>query len=194
MVTIQIFLIAVIVIYVLNLFVFLETISLFNITLLVFTTVLGMILVNGIVAFVCCKMLPDTLFSADKKIYKVSKKEISFYEKFGIKKWKDKTAELGALNGFKKNKVQEFDNPEYVKRFILETNKGFIDHFISSVVSVIVAFFMPMRFWLTLSFPVALTSVVLNLISVVILRYNMPRLQVLLKFAERKQRKESNIK
>ena len=86
-----------------------------------------------------------------------------------------------------------FDDPEYVKQFILETNKGFVDHFISIIASVIVAFVMPKKFWFALSIPVAITSVILNLISVVVLRYNMPRLRTLLKFAERKQSNQNPI-
>lgn len=187
MLTMQIFLIAVVLIYAINLFVFVQTIGFFNITLIVLAAVVGMILINAIIAVVTCKMLPNKWYDYNKKAFQVSKKEVRFYEKLGIKKWKHKTAELGNLNGFSKNKIEEFDNPEYVKKFILETNKGYIDHLFSIFASIIAAFCMPIRFWLPLSIPVALTSVIINLISVIILRYNMPRLKVMLKFSERKQ-------
>ena len=49
------------------------------------------------------RLLPQNLWRYDKKPFLVSKKEVRFYEKLGIKKWKDKAVpELGASAGFSK--------------------------------------------------------------------------------------------
>ena len=192
MITIQIFLINFIIIYIFNLFLFLGSYGLFGVTLIVVGSVIVMIAMNGLIAIICCKILPDSWFSDKFRIYRTSKKECRFYEKIGIKHWKDKTAELGSLNGFRKNKLAKPEEPEYIKRFILETNKGFLTHFISLFISFLAIFLLPSKFWLPLGLPIALTSFVLNLIPVTILRYNMPRLQVMLKYSERKQNKENN--
>ena len=145
MISTIIFLCAVIFVYVNNLFVFNGALSLWNTTWICAVAILGMIAINGIIAIVCCKILPNKMFDSKFKIFNASKKECEFYEKIGIKKWKDKTAEYGRLNNFKKNKIAEPDNPEYIQRFILENNKGFLTHLISAILSFPAIFIMPMR-------------------------------------------------
>lgn len=190
MISLIIFIIAVVFIYAVNLFLFVGEFGFWFSTLIIFGSIIGMIAINGFIATLCSKWLPDSWFSDKFKFYQVSKKECRFYEKLGIKKWKDKTAELGFLNGFRKNKFADPNNPEYIKKFILETNKGFLNHFISLFISFLAIFILPIKFWLPLGLPIAITSFILNIIPVAILRYNMPRLQVMLKYAERKQNKQ----
>ena len=190
MISLIIFLIAVVFTLSLNLILFANVYSFWIITLIVVGSIIGMIAINGFIAALCSKWLPDSWFSDKFKFYQVSKKECRFYEKLGIKKWKDKTAELGFLNGFRKNKLAEPDNPEYIKKFIMETNKGFLNHFICLFLSFLAIFILPIKFWLPLGLPIAITSFILNLIPVAILRYNMPRLQIMLKYAERNLNKK----
>ena len=191
MITLLIFSIAFILIYILNLCVFLGAISFASITFIYLGSVVGIFLINLLVAGVCCKIFPNKWFNDQLKLYRPTKKECRFYEKIGIKKWKDKTAEWGGLNGFSKNKIEDPNSPEYIKKFILEINKGFLDHFISLFISFFAIFILPSKFWLPMGLPIAITSFILNIIPVFILRYNMPRLQVMLKFAERKAERKS---
>jgi len=146
-----------------------------------------MILINGLVAAICCKLMPDKWFTYKNKFFKAGKKETRFYEKLGIKKWKDKTIELGILNNLIKNKIETMDSPEYIEKFIVENNKGFFEHSVSIVASILAIFIMPKRFWLPMALPIALTSVIINGMAVMILRYNMPRLQTLF---QRKKKEE----
>ena len=185
MISIVIFLIAFISIYVINIFKFMGDMSVWNITWIYLVAVVGMFLINALIASLCCKWLPDKWFNQDKKIFNPSKRECKFYERLGVKKWKDKTIELGILNGFRKNKINDPDSPEYIERFILETNKGFITHALSLVVSFLAIFLMPIKFWLPMALPIAITSFIINLFPVIILRYNMPRLKTMLKFTQR---------
>ena len=92
-----------------------------KLTWIVAVSVLGMIAINGFVATICSKWLPNKCFDSDSKFYMPSKKECKFYEKIGIKKWKDRTLEMGFLNGFRKNKIE--NSPEHIRRFILENKK-----------------------------------------------------------------------
>ena len=63
--------------------------------------------------------MPEKIFNPDKKFFCVNKKERKFYEKLGIKKWKDKVLELGALGGFRKNKLKDGNDPDYLKLYLI---------------------------------------------------------------------------
>ena len=185
MISLIIFFIGVVVTYLTSYLVLGASVGYGHITWICAVAIIGMIAINGLVATVCSKWLPNKWFLGNKKFYTASKKECIFYEKIGIKKWKDRTIELGILNGFRKNKLNEPNNPEYIKRFILENNKGFLTHFVSLFVSAAYVFIMPIKFWLPTALPIAITSILINIMPVMILRYNMPRLQALYKFATR---------
>ena len=168
-----------------NLFIFMDTMLIWDITWIYVVAVVAMIAIDGLVATLCCKWLPDKWFDHNKKIFSPSKRECRFYEALGVKKWKDKTIELGILNGFRKNKIASPDSPEYIERFLLETNKGYITHLLILPVSLLSIFLMPMKFWLPMALPIALTSCIINFLPIIILRYNMPRLKTMLKYSLR---------
>ena len=154
-----------------------------NLIWIVAVAIIGMIAINAIVATVCSKWLPNKCFDVDGKFYMPNKKECKFYERIGIKKWKDKTLEMGFLNGFRKNKIE--NSSEHINRFILENKKGYLTHFVSTIATVLSIFLFPIKFWLPTALPVIITSLILNIIPMMILRYNMPRLKTLLRFNER---------
>ncbi len=187
MISIIIFIAGVLVSCICSLAKFLDSMSWWLILIIVISSVVGMILINGVVAIVCSKLIPNKCFHPEKKFYMPTKKECKFYEKIGIKKWKDRTLEMGFLNGFPKDKV--VNSPEYIERFILEDMKGYLTHFVSLFASVLAIFILPMKFWLTVSIPVIVTSLILNIIPMMILRYNMPRLKTMLKFSLRNVKK-----
>ena len=123
-------------------------------------------------------------FSPDKKLYTVSKKEQRFYEKVGIKFWKDKVWELGALGGFRKNKLND-NTTEYLHRFIIESNKGMLGHIINMFAGFLVIFVLPLKYAWRIGVPVAFVGLVLNLLPTLVLRYNLPKLAVAYKRAKR---------
>ena len=63
------------------------------------------IVVDALVATVC-RLLPERVANHESKVYTVSAKEKSFYEKLKIRKWKDKVPEIGHFTGFRKNKIE----------------------------------------------------------------------------------------
>ncbi len=150
--------------------------------------------IDGLFAFIVSKF-PNKWFE-NKKFFEVSKKEQRFYEKLGIRAWKDKIWELGGLGGFSKAKIDDPKNPEYSKRFLIESYKGEIDHIIGMFAGFTVIFIFPLKFAWIVGVPVAIVNFVLNLMPIMILRYNTPKLLVLYKRAVRNyelQQKQENL-
>ena len=140
--------------------------------------------VDAIAAFVICR-LPNKWFSKDKKIFNVSKKEQKLYEFFGIRKWKDKVWELGKLNGFSKSSIDKPNDPIYIERFFIETNKGVAEHIASILLGFTVIVCFPIKYVWIITFPIAMINLLLNTMSTMILRYNYPKLKTLYKRATR---------
>lgn len=127
---------------------------------------------------------PEKYFTPDKKLYNVSKKEQKFYEKIGIKSWKDKVWELGALGGFRKNKLND-NSSAYLYRFMVESNRGMLGHIIDLFAGFLVIFILPLKYAWRIGVPVAIVGFVLNLLPILVLRYNLPKLAVAYKRAKR---------
>lgn len=140
------------------------------------------IVIDGFFAFIVRWLLPETWFSVEKYGFSASKKECRFYEKIGIKKWKDKVIELGCFTKFRKNKIAEPNNAEYIKRYIVEANYGIACHSAIIIFSILVIFVYPLKYWYCFGLPVAIVSIFLNLLPLFILRYNLPKLHALYKF------------
>ena len=188
MLTFAIFVICFAIGYGICLLALLPTYSFWGASLLFLACVGIEIVLNAIVALVTCKIFPDKWFDPNAKFFCPSKQECRFYEKIGIRKWKDKNAELGSLNGFRKNKLGSAGDEKYIAQFILECNKGFLDHFASIVVGTLAILALPPKFMLPIGLPIIITNFILNFMPIAILRYNIPRLKVAQKFAARKQK------
>lgn len=147
------------------------------------------IAINGIFAFVIRRLLPKKWFGVDKSAFAAKKAERNFYDKIGIKKWKDKVLELGAFTNFRKNKIAEPNNNEYVERYILEANYGVAIHAFLIAASFLIIAVCPIKHRLFFTLPVALVSVFLNLLPMFILRYNLPKLHALYKMNEKRAKK-----
>lgn len=164
-----------------DIFAFWEVLVIFLVALVI------MVLVNAFFALLCSKWLPNKLYNPDSKFFTPSKREYNFYLKIKIKTWKDKMLEWGKLNGFSKSKVEQPKEPEYIKRFILECNKGYLTHLTGIFASLVVFVCVPQCLIWSMALPMFMTAFVLNLSFVFILRYNVNRLKVLLAFTERKK-------
>ena len=139
--------------------------------------------IDGIFAFLCNQIPPKWV--KDKKFFNVSKAEQRFYERLGIRAWKDKSLELGGLGGFSKAKINDPNNPEYIERFLVESYKGEIDHIVGMIAGFTVIFIFPLKFAWFVGVPVAIVNAAINYMSVMILRYNTPKLKTLYKRASR---------
>lgn len=126
-------------------------------------------------------VLPREIFNPQNKLFKVFKWEKRFYEKIGIKKWKDYLP-IGAGPigiGFKKNKVQEPNNPEYVYRFLEESCIAELMHAISPFACFLLLIIAPPYTWASIVLPICIVNLVLQLLPFFAQRYNRPKLMVL---------------
>ena len=159
-------------------------------------TTIFQFLVDGIFAIIINK-LPDKWFNMNNKLFHVSKKSQEFYEKLKIRKWKDKVWELGGLGGFRKNKLNQPNNPEYIEQFIIESNKGILTHRLGYFLGFLGIFIFPLKYALGIGIPVAIVNLILNTLPVMILRYNIPKLKLLHKRLKRteqlKQEQQKDI-
>ncbi len=145
------------------------------------------IIIDSIFATIVRWVLPKKWFSMGKTFYIAGKKECRFYEKIGIKKWKDKVLELGAFTNFRKNKIAEPNNNDYIERYIVEANYGIVVHLFCIIFGFLVVFVYPLKYCLCFGIPVAIVNTVLNLMPLFILRYNLPKLHALYKYNKRKK-------
>lgn len=158
-----------------------------NVAVFVVLSVLLVIVVDGIVAFIVRWLLPKKWFSLINEKKGASKKERLLLEKLGIKKWKDKIPELGSFAGFRKNKLVDPKNNEYVFRFIAEINYGIAVHRLSIIFGFLIIFMFPLSLWLSVGLPIGIINGFYNLLSLEILKYNLPKLIVLYKFNNKKK-------
>ena len=63
---------------------------------------ISVIAVDGLFAFLVRYTLPKKWFSPDKTCFSAGKKLKRFYEKIGVKKWKNLVPELGMFTSFSK--------------------------------------------------------------------------------------------
>ena len=151
--------------------------------------VIAVMLIDGIIATVA-RLLPEKLANHTKKIFTVSAKEKRFYEKMKIRKWKDAVPEIGHFTGFRKNKLDDPQNPAYIERFLLESCYGEIGHFFSVIFGFLILLLFPIsEIWFAVAIPVAVINGLMNLPSLFILRYNSYKLEILRKSAIKKQKR-----
>ena len=153
-------------------------ITLWQVAFYVSVSVVAAIAIDGLFAAIVRWILPEKWFSVDRKCWAAGRKESRFYEKIGIKRWKDKVIELGCFTGFRKNRIAEPNNNEYVARYITEANYGVGCHIADVLVGYLVCFIFP-KYWLSIGLPVGIVNMVLNGLSLMVLRYNLPKLQTL---------------
>lgn len=189
MLTILIFTILVLSTYIFNLIFFWGELSFGYITNSMIFSVLIEVGISGLIATFVCKILPDKWFGNNVKIFNVSKIEYNFYVNvLKVKKWKDRVLELGQLNGFKKDKLDNEFDVKYLNKFVVECNCGFVGHLFSIILGSFVIFWYPSAIKLTMGLPTIIINFIINYMSVVILRFNIPRLKTAIKFAERKNK------
>ncbi len=156
--------------------------------LVILCTVLQFIL-DGLVAIIINK-LPDRFFGVENRLYCVSEAEKQLYKKLKVRSWKDQVWELGGLGGFSKKSLIDPSSPEYIEKFIIECNKGVMTHRLSYPIGFLPMLFIPNICAFSVALPVAVVNLFLNILPTLVLRYNTPKLQLLLKRMQRRNRKD----
>ncbi len=162
-----------------------DTATWYNIIILVVVCTALQFALDGIIAIIINKM-PDKLFGADNSLYNVSEFEKNLYKNLKVRNWKDKVWELGGLGGFSKKNLANPNSPEYIEKFIIECNKGVLTHRLSYPIGFLPMLFIPNICAFSIALPVAMVNLFLNILPTLILRYNTPKLQAMLKRLNRK--------
>lgn len=130
------------------------------------------------------RLLPHECWAYDKRPFYVDKKEARFYEKLGIKRWKDKAVpELGASAGFSKKNLKG-TSADYLARFLRETCQGEALHGGGALLGSCFLAVYPVRDWYFVA-PILLVNFAINLLPCMIQRYNRYRLGVVYRFKAR---------
>lgn len=140
--------------------------------------------IDIIVSALLC-LFPRKWFNPDSKIFAVSKRERGIYERLGIRRWKDKIpigkGPIGV--GFRKDKVEEKDNPAYIQKFLVEGCFAEIMHLLSAILGFGIIFLFPIPNTLSISIPIALVNCWLQVMPILVQRYLRPKLLLLRKRA-----------
>ena len=156
-----------------------DTAAWYNIIILVVVCTALQFALDGTIAIIINKM-PDKLFGAENPLYNVSEFEKTLYKKIKVRSWKDKVWELGGLGGFSKKNLSNPSSPQYIEKFIIECNKGVLTHRLSYPIGFLPMLFIPNVCAFSIALPVAMVNLFLNLLPTIILRYNTPKLKMML--------------
>ena len=157
-----------------------------NIIFCVVISVIGAIAIDSLFATIVRWLLPKKWFSVDKKRWAAKRSECLFYEKIGIKKWKDKVIDLGAVTGFRKNKIAEPTSNVFVARYIVEANYGVLVHIACIIFGYLACLIFPYK-WYSVGLFVGFVNMVLNGLALMTLRYNLPKLHTLYRINARRE-------
>ena len=158
-------------------------------------------LIDAIVALIGRRCVPQKWLDPNKKFFCPDKKRLQFYEKLGVKKWKDKVPELGGFTDFHKNKLSDPWTNEYVEKYMIEACYGVVIHFFSPFFGFLIILLDYKMYtgwswmWLTIMLPVALVNAVLIYAPTIILKYHIPKLKMLYDInLQNKKRREAQEK
>lgn len=164
-----------------------------EVLLVILLSLLCLLIIDAVVALIIHK-LPKKLMNPYKKIYKVFSWEKKFYHALGIRKWKDKIPETGkALTGFGKSKVENMDDTDYLYTFMIETVYAEVLHFWSAIFGFLIVFISP-KLFVVVGLPLALANVILQIMPVMVQRYNRPKLMLAYERAKKNKKNQSTEK
>lgn len=131
------------------------------------------------------------LFDSNRRFYHVSEREMQFYRKIKLPKWKDKLPQHNA--DFEKRHLAKDITLEYLAKYIFVTCRAEIIHYVTGIVGYISLLFSflseNIEYWFEVYFTVATAMMVGNIPFSMIQRYNRYRLKRLLE----RMNKKSNL-
>ena len=149
-----------------------------------------LLLIDAVCALFVRYCLPKKVFNPFLKVYNVAKGERKFYERIGVRKWKDRIPEAGQLfANFAKTEIADMTNNEYVYKFMSETIYAEIMHWLSVILSFLIIF-IDLSLALYVALPLIVGNIILNILPVMVQRYNRPKLMVLYQRNEKMKKKK----
>ncbi len=141
-------------------------------------------------AWVCLR-LPDAFFGPDNFLFRTRpfEKGGQFYETaFRVTRWKGLLPDGGGWSkkkGFRKKQLESLE-PEYLRRFLAESARGELTHWMAILPFWVFGFFLPPA---VIPFMLAY-ALLANLPCIIAQRYNRPRIQRYLLLAAARAKKE----
>ncbi len=144
----------------------------------VFVSFIFLFVIDLIIALIVRWFLPKKLTNPFLKIYTVHNWERKFYNKLGIRIWKDKIPEAGKFfANFDKSKVNNISDNNHLYKFMQETIYAEHMHFLSAIFGLLVVF-VNLKLWYIVALPLIIVNAIINLMPVMVQRYNRPRLML----------------
>jgi hypothetical protein len=151
--------------------------------IVVCASTVAVILIDGALALLI-RHLPERWFTHGLP---VSRRECHLYILLGVRRWKDRIPELGVFTGFHKNKVYRPRDNAYIARFILECHYGVAIHLAGALLGFLIVFLYPLAYAPWIGVPVGVVNAVLNVLPIMALRYNLPKLEALYTLNQRRK-------
>ena len=151
----------------------------------------AIVLLPSLVCAIVIRLLPKKWFDGYAKVYDVSDREIKFLTKTKIKIWKEKIPNIAKIKY--KNAQIEIDpkDPAFIRKLISETCYAESLH-ISCIITAVIAVLCTImtKWFLTMTLPIGIVYICFNVPSILVQRFNRPRMKKQLLFLERQQGKK----
>ncbi len=158
-------------------------------TILNFLLVAVIVCLPALIVMILCRLAPKKVYNPNNKLFSVRKKENKFYEKIKIRRWKDKVPEAGKLGGFKKDKLESPKDPEYLRKFLVESCIAEAIHTLSICWGIVSLLLVPRSLLLCFGVPLCVFNLLIHIMPVMIQRYIRPKLLRALELLQRLQAK-----
>lgn len=150
----------------------------------------------GALAATLTRAFPPRFFNPMAPRFAVSKRERKFLVRIGIRAWKDKIPEVGALLGYlSKKRVTDRENNDYLLHFMTETCYAEVMHLVCCFVGflVVIPFLLfDLRYLFYIALPVAVIHAILHFLPVLVQRYVRPfLLSAYLRNAQKQAREQA---
>ena len=110
-------------------------------------------------------------FTPDNAVFKVSKRERSFYRRIGIQNWKYSIPEFGLFAGAPKGNDIRREDTSYLGQCLTESHYGVAIHLSNALLGFLIIF-LPWCATPTIAIPIALVNMILSLLPMAVLRFN----------------------
>lgn len=155
-----------------------------------FFYVIAIVALPAIIVSIVVRIVPQSIFNPKNALFNVKEKETQRLQKLKVHKWKDKIPEVGSAKGFKKNKLYDPYNPNYIKEFLKESCIAEAIHSMSILWGLVSLLLVPKHLLLPLGIPIFVFVFLVHIFPILIQRYIRPRLQRTLEMIEKRQAKQ----
>jgi hypothetical protein len=151
-----------------------DTLQMLGILLLFF------ILVNGVLALFI-RSLPPRVFNETFPVYQMRVWEKRLYRRLGVHRWKNHLPQAGWMTGFSRKRLPKVPDTAYTERFIREICSAMLGHFVMAFAGLLapLAALLPWAHnkaaWFVGLWFLAVLHFIIQILYVMIQRYNLPR-------------------